>query len=89
MEYDWGTDAKRLLEGRNSSGSCDGTSYDLVICADCVYASASVEPLLASLCQVCMIYFACTSGCKRCSCQTLGHEMNRFLCVQVDIYIHT
>ncbi|CAB1110416.1 unnamed protein product [Ectocarpus sp. CCAP 1310/34] len=53
MEYDWGTDAKRLLEGRKSSGSGDGTSYDLVICADCVYASASVEPLLASLCQVC------------------------------------
>ncbi|CAM9588829.1 unnamed protein product [Ectocarpus fasciculatus] len=53
VEYDWGTDAKRLVEGRKSSGRGDGNSYDIVICADCVYASASVEPLLASLCQVC------------------------------------
>lgn len=70
VEYDWGTDAKHLLQRRKSSGSGDGTSYDLVICADCVYASASVEPLLASLCQVCMIYFARAFGCKRCTRQT-------------------
>lgn len=48
MEYDWGTDAHHILAGRNSVP----TGYDVVMCADCVYARASVEPLLASLCQV-------------------------------------
>ena len=50
VAYDWGTDAQELLERRRVSS--DGIGYDLVICADCVYARSSVEPLLASLCQV-------------------------------------
>lgn len=50
VEYDWGTDAQELLERRRVSGG--GIGYDLVICADCVYARSSVEPLLATLCQV-------------------------------------
>lgn len=50
VEYDWGTDAQELLERRRVSSG--GAGYDLVICADCVYARSSVEPLLASLCQV-------------------------------------
>ncbi len=50
VEYDWGADAEQLLPvGGGSAGSY---GYDVVICADCVYARASVEPLLASLCQV-------------------------------------
>lgn len=50
VEYDWGTDAQELLDRRRVSSG--GIGYDLVICADCVYARSSVEPLLASLCQV-------------------------------------
>lgn len=49
VEYEWGTDVQHLLAGRNSAG---GSGYDVVVCADCVYAGASVEPLLASLCEV-------------------------------------
>lgn len=55
VEYEWGTDARHLLTGRNSAGNAShagGTGYGVVICADCVYAGASVEPLLASLCEV-------------------------------------
>eukprot|EP00904_Undaria_pinnatifida_P014254 jgi/Undpi1/995/HiC_scaffold_10.g04459.m1 len=51
VEYDWGTDAEELLERRTVSSG--GIGYDIVICADCVYARSSVEPLLATLCQVC------------------------------------
>lgn len=55
VEYEWGTNAQHLLAGRNSAGNASaagGTGYGVVICADCVYAGASVEPLLASLCEV-------------------------------------
>lgn len=55
VEYEWGADAQHLLAGRNSAGNANatgGTGYGVVICADCVYAGASVEPLLASLCEV-------------------------------------
>eukprot|EP00903_Cladosiphon_okamuranus_P012218 g11458.t1 len=54
--YEWGTDAQHLLTDQNSAGNPSAagiTGYDVVICADCVYAGASVEPLLASLCEVC------------------------------------
>lgn len=49
LEYDWGADAKELLVGRRHANDAPG--YDMVICADCVYARGSVEPLLESLCQ--------------------------------------
>lgn len=49
VEYDWGADAKELLAGRRRASNAPG--YDVVICADCVYARASVEPLLESLRQ--------------------------------------
>lgn len=54
MEYEWGTDPGRVLGGATSTVGSDanGTDYDVVVCADCVYAGASIEPLLASLCQV-------------------------------------
>lgn len=54
MEYEWGTDAQRVLPNANNAAGDghNGPDYDVVICADCVYAGASVEPLLASLCQV-------------------------------------
>ncbi|CAM9144956.1 unnamed protein product [Pylaiella littoralis] len=50
VEYDWGADAHNLLAGRNGGVPA---GYDVVMCADCVYARASVEPLLESLLQVC------------------------------------
>lgn len=51
VEHDWGTDAHHLFSVGRSGG--DGPAgYDVVMCADCVYARASVEPLLESLCQV-------------------------------------
>lgn len=49
LEYDWGADAKELLVGQRHANDAPG--YDMVICADCVYARGSVEPLLESLCQ--------------------------------------
>lgn len=49
VEYDWGADAHNLLAGRNGGVPA---GYDVVMCADCVYARASVEPLLESLLQV-------------------------------------
>ncbi|CAN0274141.1 unnamed protein product [Scytosiphon promiscuus] len=55
MEYKWGTDAERVLDGVDTAAvdGANGSGFDVVICADCVYAGASVEPLLESLCQVC------------------------------------
>lgn len=55
VEYEWGTDAQHLLNGRNGAANASaagGAGYGTVICADCVYAGTSVEPLLASLCEV-------------------------------------
>lgn len=54
VEYEWGTDPERVLASANiaADDSADAPDYDVVICADCVYAGTSVEPLLASLCQV-------------------------------------
>ncbi|CAN0437214.1 unnamed protein product, partial [Scytosiphon promiscuus] len=51
MEYEWGTDAERVLDSVNTAtvDGTNGSGFDIVICADCVYAGASVEPLLESL----------------------------------------
>lgn len=51
VEHDWGTDAHHLFSAGRNHGDVPA-GYDVVMCADCVYARASVEPLLESLCQV-------------------------------------
>lgn len=46
------TVADGVQKGSTSDAvSADG-GYDIILCADCVYAKSSVEPLLATLCQV-------------------------------------
>ena len=62
VEYEWGTGAQHLVTGRKGAGKAGaavGTGYGVVICADCVYAGASVEPLLASLCEVGYFVISC------------------------------
>lgn len=49
-QYEWGADARELLERRQNSDA--KTGFDVVIGADCVYAETSVEPLFNTLCQV-------------------------------------
>ena len=63
MEYEWGTDARHLAAGRKGNGAGNasparGAGYGVVVCADCVYAGTSVEPLLASLCEVGYVIFS-------------------------------
>ncbi|CAM9132841.1 unnamed protein product [Chrysoparadoxa australica] len=57
LPYTWGDDCSELIEagepqGTKEAGVKEG-GYDIVVCADCLYAQASVKPLLAALLALC------------------------------------
>jgi predicted nicotinamide N-methyase len=55
-EYDWGTAYEHSTQNSEYEGctvaSLGTAKFDFIVCADCVYASASVEPLLRTITQV-------------------------------------